>query len=228
MELLNANCYVYCHFREDTGVFFYIGIGSYQKKHKYGRMNSTYGRNIYWKRIVSKADGKYGKQILFDKLTKEEACLKEIELIKKYGRVDLKTGVLCNLTEGGEKGFSLSDVSKQKISIKNSGKNNACFGTRLSDERKKQLSIGMMGENNPNYKKPLPEWHKEINRLAQTGKKQTKETIELRVSKFRKKVIDLKTNLIFASVKEAAIYFNCSGQTITRMIKSNKHNLIFV
>ena len=93
MELLNANCYVYCHFREDTGVFFYIGIGSYQKKHKYGRMNSTYGRNIYWKRIVSKADGKYGKQILYDKLTKEEACLKEIELIKKYGEDDGKGGL---------------------------------------------------------------------------------------------------------------------------------------
>jgi hypothetical protein len=227
MEILNANCYVYGHFRKDTGVIFYIGIGSYQKKHKYGRMNSIHGRNIYWKRIVAKANGDYKKQILFDTLTKEEACLKEIELINQYGRVDLKTGTLCNLTEGGERGFKLTELSRQKISIKNSGKNSACFGKKQSEERKAKMSIMMSGEKNPNYGKKIPTWHKEINRKAQTGRKHSQETIESRVSKFRKKVIDIKNNITFNSIKDAAHYFDCSCQTITRMILSKKNNLIF-
>ena len=227
MEILNATCYVYAHVRKNTNVIFYIGIGSYQKKHKYGRMNNIHNRNIYWKRLVAKANGEYDKKILFDNLTKEEACLKEIELIKKYGRLDLKTGTLCNLTNGGERGYNLSEESRKKISIKNSGKNSSCFGKTHSLERKIKKSISMQGKNNPNYGKKIPTWHKEINRIAQTGKKQSLKTIELRVSKFRKKVIDLKNNLIFDSITEASIYFNCSNQTITRMVLNNKNNLKF-
>ena len=35
-------------------------------------------------------------------MTWDEACTKEIEFIKLYGRKDNNTGILVNLTDGGE------------------------------------------------------------------------------------------------------------------------------
>jgi hypothetical protein len=89
--------YVYRHIRIDKNEPFYIGVGSDKN---YKRANNNINRNKHWKNIVSKTD--YRVDILFDDLTWNEAIVKEVEFISIYGRIDLKTGTLCNLTNGGE------------------------------------------------------------------------------------------------------------------------------
>lgn len=98
---------VYSHTRLDNNTIFYIGIGK-----DYKRAYSKYSRNNYWKNIVSKTD--YKIDILFDNLTWDEACKKEIELISFYGRKDIKTGELANMTSGGDgvKGHSKETIKK--------------------------------------------------------------------------------------------------------------------
>ena len=62
---------------------------------------------------------------IIDGLTEEEAWNKEIELIKLYGREDLGTGTLNNLTHGGptqKSGWSQSEQAREKISRGNKGK----------------------------------------------------------------------------------------------------------
>ena len=86
---------VYLHRRKDTNEVFYVGIGK-----DYYRMGRKANRNQYWHNIVNKYG--YTKEILFKNITWDEAIKKEIELIKKYGRKDLKTGCLVNITRGGE------------------------------------------------------------------------------------------------------------------------------
>ena len=86
---------VYQHRRKDTNEIFYIGIGK-----DYYRMGKKSARNQYWHNIVNKHG--YTKELLFKDISWEEAIKKEIELIKKYGRRDLKTGCLVNMTRGGE------------------------------------------------------------------------------------------------------------------------------
>jgi hypothetical protein len=86
---------VYLHRRKDTNEVFYIGIG----KDSY-RIGRKANRNKYWHNIVNKYG--YTKELLFKDITWEEAIKKEIELINKYGRKDLKTGCLVNMTRGGE------------------------------------------------------------------------------------------------------------------------------
>jgi hypothetical protein len=86
---------VYRHVRLNKNIPFYIGIGRdpnrpYNKKE----------RSIFWKSIINKTE--YNTEILFENLTKEQAIDKEVEFIELYGRVDLKTGTLCNMTCGGE------------------------------------------------------------------------------------------------------------------------------
>ena len=59
-------------------------------------------RSNFWKNIANK----YGRkvEILVTSITKSEAIDIEIGLIKYYGRLDINTGSLCNLTNGGELG----------------------------------------------------------------------------------------------------------------------------
>jgi hypothetical protein len=105
---------VYEHIRSDTNTIFYIGIGK-----KNSRAYSKCSRNTYWKNIVKKCNNIFNINILHDKLSWEDACEKEKQYIKEYGRIDNSTGILCNMTDGGEGILNLqhTDEAKLKISI---------------------------------------------------------------------------------------------------------------
>lgn len=96
------NWTVYRHIRLDKNIPFYIGIGK-DTNRPYNKKD----RSNFWKSIIGKT--KYIVEILFDNLTKEQAIEKEKEFIKLYGRIDLKTGTLCNMTCGGEGTGILND-----------------------------------------------------------------------------------------------------------------------
>lgn len=97
--------YLYRHIRLDKKEVFYIGIGS--DKNKYRAKNKK-ARNQYWKNIVNQTE--YNIEILFDNITWEEACRKEIEFIRLYGRKDKGLGTLVNMTDGGEGRLGSQDV----------------------------------------------------------------------------------------------------------------------
>ena len=122
--------YVYRHIRLDKNEPFYIGVGSAKNHYRaYGKDN----RNKHWHNIVKNTD--YEVEILFDNLDDQTARLKEIEFIKLYGRVDLKTGTLVNLTDGGDGCLSrkMTEEIKQKIALSNTGK-------KIPDEIRKKMS----------------------------------------------------------------------------------------
>ena len=104
--------YLYRHIRLDNNLPFYIGIGS---DDDFKRSREKSNRNKHWRNIVKNTP--YDIDILLDGLSWEEACEKEKEFIKLYGRSDLKLGTLCNLTEGGEGviGMKHSDETKRKL-----------------------------------------------------------------------------------------------------------------
>ena len=89
--------YVYTYTRLDKNEVFYVGIGS---DSKYKRAKNKSLRTDYFKKIINKSECKL--DIVFDGLSWEEACKKEIELISLHGRIDLKTGTLVNFTNGGD------------------------------------------------------------------------------------------------------------------------------
>lgn len=88
--------YVYRHIRDDKNEPFYIGIGS---DDTYRRANERVGRNKYWNNIVKKTT--YSVDIIFDFISWEDACKKEIEFIALYKR-SCDGGTLSNLTKGGD------------------------------------------------------------------------------------------------------------------------------
>jgi len=109
--------YIYCHYRLDKNEPFYVGIGTKPKKYRtvsneYNRAFDSKKRNSIWKRITAKTD--YEVEILFESFDRIEIQNKEIEFICLYGRIDDKTGTLCNLTSGGDGGNGIKWTESQK------------------------------------------------------------------------------------------------------------------
>lgn len=130
--------YLYRHIRLDTNQPFYIGIGTKQEnKYKnsfektYHRAVSKKNRNDFWKNVVNKTG--YKVQILMESDNYKFLENKEKEFIKLYGRVDIKTGLLVNFTEGGSGVLSISDETKDKI-------RNKLLGHKDSDEIREKKS----------------------------------------------------------------------------------------
>jgi len=125
--------YVYRHIKLDKNEVFYVGIGSDEK---YERSKTSKNRNLHWHNITKKTP--YEVEIILDNLTWEEACEKEKEFIRLYGRRDLKEGTLVNMTDGGEGAFGIlvSEETKQKIRENHadiSGDKNPMYGKKRAD-----------------------------------------------------------------------------------------------
>lgn len=110
------NCYVYLHYTKDTNTLFYIGIGThdlikYHSKYTRAMECAACSRNYLWRRYYLKHGRKV--EIYKDNLTEKEAKEIEIHLIEKYGRIIDKSGILCNISAGGEGRFKDNSNSKK-------------------------------------------------------------------------------------------------------------------
>ena len=92
------------------------------------------------------------EDVILIELTNDEANELEREFIAAYGRIDLGTGCLANLNDGGDgqSGFVPSEETKRKI--REARKNYI-----TSDETRKKLSEAFTGENHWNWGKKASE-----------------------------------------------------------------------
>lgn len=83
---------------------------------------------------------------VYEGLTELESFLYEQELIREYGRKDLKTGCLLNLTAGGDgaSGYRHTEEAKDKIRL-------AFLGKRLTDEIMEKISAKRKEQGNFGY-----------------------------------------------------------------------------
>ena len=120
----------------------YYGITSEERVEKRWQNGKGYMNNVYFTRAINKYGWDNFKHIvLFDNLTKEEACLLEQCYIKLYDTTNRKYGY--NIDLGGN---VPSMETREKISDAQKGKH-------PTEETKKKLSEALKGENNPNYGK---------------------------------------------------------------------------
>lgn len=155
--------YVYAHCKIGSGIPFYIGKGFANRAY------SKCGRNQFWRNVVKKHG--YRIDIIFENLSEEVAILFEKYYIEMYGRRDLGSGPLVNMTEGGEgaSGRSVSPETREKISKAQMGEKNHLFGKHHTEEAKGKIS-------NSNLGKTLSKDHKEKLIKFHIGKKRSEET----------------------------------------------------
>ena len=226
------NYYLYQHIRLDRNQVFYIGVGTVQtirnKYRYYSRSKEKYGRNSIWKRIISKTD--YKIEILIESDNYDYILEKEKEYIKLYGRIDLKTGTLANMTEGGE---GVKDISED-VKIR---KNRSLTGLKRTENTKQLISLSKIGENNPMFSKKHSEESKIkiSNGIKLNPPKSHKQSIES-IEKIRNsrigskhwrsvKVINIKTNEIFDTVSSAAKSIDINRGYLSNMLNNKNKNM---
>ncbi len=187
------------------------------------------------KSVIGKAINKYGidnfvvEQIDFAKdkfelVEKERYWIKQLNTIVPYG---------YNLTTGGEgsKGFTISDVSRKKMSLAKSGKydgkNNPNYGKIHSAETRQLISKSQIG------KKHTEEHKKKVSENSAKywlGKNLTEETkSKIRNSSpLKKSIVQISlldgTAVEWPSIKEAVRQLKYREQTIIDCCKQRKES----
>lgn len=222
---------VYRHRTLDTHEVFYVGIGSLQRVYEKGKRRSN-----FWNRVVDKHS--YYVEILKTNLTWEDACDLEKLLILEYGRRDLGTGCLVNMTNGGDgtKGVIRSLEYRQKVSERNLNKvvsketrdkiSIANRGRIITQETRKKISNQLIGKPKPletiakwvkSRKKGAGYTHSEITKSKIRNSLLGKEVGGIRV-------IDTQTNIIYPSVKSVSKTFGIPKSTLHKWLNGTHKN----
>jgi hypothetical protein len=238
--------YVYQHIRKDTNEPFYIGIGS---DLNFYRANKFSERNEIWERIKNKTE--ILVEILHNNIEWDEACEIEIELIKKYGRINNKTGILSNMTNGGEgtlnrvinedtryllgngnRGKQRTDESRLKQSITNKGVKKTkehCekirqyrLGQKMSEESKKKMSENSKGRQTWNKGVKFTEESKIKMSNSKKGKKTSGNNPNSKI------VLNTENGIYYDTLKDAALSVNIGYSNFKQKIKKNKINFKYV
>lgn len=134
---------VYMH-RNKINQKVYIGITGKKPSERWN--NGTGYHSSYFANAIKKYGwDNFEHIILFDGLTKGEACQKEKELIKLYNATDSNCGY--NIAIGGEIncGYHLSKEKKKHLSEINSGEKHPQYGTHRREETKQKISTARKG-----------------------------------------------------------------------------------
>lgn len=210
---------VYRHRRLDNNKIFYVGIGkglnrAYEKGNR---------RNSFWNKVTKKTD--YQVEILYNNLTWEDACELEMLLIESYGRRDLGTGTLVNLTDGGEgtTGHILSEEHKEILRVSKLGDKNPMFGKDFSKEHRDKMSKSRSGDKSYMFGVNKTQEQKDKISDSRKGKLTYGEHHQA------KRVVNVKTGEIYSTIKEVAELLGIKYTTLSaRLSGQNKNNTDYI
>jgi hypothetical protein len=226
---------------------FYVGKGSGRR---YTQSKKTKSFDFKSNKIKKLNENNIEiKTIIIYNDIEEESKAYELEkkVISKIGRININTGPLTNLCEGGNGGYDfqitrdsklkailsrkkfyennpISEEQKQHFSKINLGEKNPFFGKHHTEKVKQEQSDRVIGINHPMFgKKHSDETIEKIkinrNKVIDNNK------LKLKMSKFQKKSIiqyDLEGNFIkeFSSIKEASVELNMTESSIGRRCRN--------
>jgi hypothetical protein len=199
------NYYIYKYLREDETPY-YIGKGKDRRAWKKNKRD-----------IVKVPDDTSRIVIIESDLTNEEAQELERLLIQQYGRKDNGTGILRNLTDGGEGTSGHKKTKEQRDKV--SGDNNWARKLNgrqhpLSGKKRPEHSKKMSGDNNPMKR---PDVAAEISKLTSGDKNPA--FIGYYIS---------PTNEKFDSSRKAAATVGVDKKTLIKWAKNGKNGWSFI
>ena len=200
---------VYQHKNKINGKI-YIGITSQKPEDRWGLQGCNYKSSPHFYSAIQKYGwNNFEHNILFTGLTKEQACLKEQELIKEYDLMNREFGY--NSTSGGDI-FVMNEETKQKISQAMMGNQNA-LGYPCSEEKKKKIRDAQKGRKfTEEHKQKLSEAAKNRHVPCSEKKKQI-----LKEKSHKKPVYCEELNKVFESVQECGRQLGIPATNISKL-----------
>jgi hypothetical protein len=134
--------YVYHLIDPKTSLPFYVGKGRIERMfdHEKAVLNERIPNNnklLFYKiKKILKEFGSIKYSKILENVNDNDALEKEMFEIKKYGRRDNKTGILCNLTDGGE---TFHGFKQSKEQIKNRMEKLKLWRYSLTEEKKMEI-----------------------------------------------------------------------------------------
>jgi hypothetical protein len=190
--------YTYAYLREDRTPY-YIGKGK--------------GYRAYQKRRTINLPSRDKIIILKKNLTEEEAFRHEIYMISIFGRKNNNTGILRNLTDGGE-GTSGADNSKEK---------NGFYRKSHTDETKLKISKSKKGTKFPDELKPkVSQRTKEMWKTGVFSTKEYRETLSQSLCKRQYKITNKSGEVYYTNnIVKFAKDFNIDFSPLYKIAKGN-------
>lgn len=191
----------------------YIGITKQKPENRWGLNGYNYRSSPYFYFAIQKYGwNNFEHIILYNNLTKEEACEKEIELINKYKTQNKKYGY--NIMEGGS-APSLPKEVKDKLSEALKGNQNG-KGHPCDINKRRKISEAQKGRK-------LTEEHKRKLSLAASKRhvicSDEKKKLLSQNYPYKKKIYCIETNIIYDSVQECARQLNLHATNVTKVCK---------
>ena len=201
---------VYQHKNKINGKI-YIGITSRNPEERWGSNGCNYKTSPHFYSAIQKYGwDNFEHNILFTNLTKEQACLKEQELIKEFNSMNREYGY--NSTSGGEI-FTMNEETKQKISQSMMGNKNG-LGHVCTEEKKQKISEAQKGRK-------FTEEHKQ--KLSDAAKnrhvpcsEEKKKTLSQNYP-HKKQVYCEELNMIYESVQECSRQLGIPATNISKL-----------
>ena len=213
---MEANYTVYMH-ENKLNHKKYIGITSKDPEERWKR-----GTNYRSCRAIRRAFEKYGwdgfeHKILFQGLTREEACEKEIQLISEYNTRNPKYGYNICVGGGGTVGCVMTEDSRRRWREKMTGPNNPNFGKPMSEEQKEKLRQINLG-------KKLTEEHKQKISESCKGKIHHDDAFKQRLAERNKRPVIRDDGIYFATVDEAAASVGVTPSAISNAMRRGQRS----
>lgn len=209
--------YVYAYLREDYTPY-YIGKGKGNRSHYKGKKDR-----------IKVPQNKSYIIIIKDNLTEFQSFMLERYYIRWFGKKIDNTGILRNLSDGGDggsyKGRKLSEEHKRKIGLSSKG-NTWNIGRKLSEETKRKIGLASKGNTwnigRPSKLKGIPRDEDTKQKIREKRKLQIiTEEAKLKVSISQGQPVSSTTGDIYHSVREAARQTGIARHIIRYSIKIN-------
>ena len=210
---MNKTKVVYGWYSKDE--IFYVGIGSKKRSKEMSNRNP----HCLNKANKAKREKCFSVKYLRQNLSAEEAIESEINFIKAFGRLDLGTGVLTNMTEGGDGviGYIKTEEEREKISERMSGEKHPFHGGSHTEETKEKIRLSKLGQKHSlETRKKMSESHK-----GRVFSEESKERIRKNQPACKKVKID---NVIYSSLSEAGKHLGVSYKAIKYRCENINYN----